>query len=137
MKVPTHHDLPEEYVLKDVFSTEINTVYFYKNIVVVEAKEGITLSYKTAFPILVTGLKMLGRKPWVYIANRIHSYAVNPNDYVYLEKIPTLKGIALVTYDEIGRKNAEMESMFFKKHFHCCDDLSSAFSWAKGILEKA
>ncbi|HPF10643.1 MAG TPA: hypothetical protein PKW08_04990 [Flavobacteriaceae bacterium] len=136
MKKVAHHDLPKKYVLKNHYETDIISVYFYNNIIVTEAAEGVTLSYKTAFPILVTGLKMLGTKPWVYISNRVNSYSLNPNDYFYLEKIPSLKGLAIVSYGDLAQKNAEMESMFFKKPFQCFPDLISAFTWAEELLAR-
>ncbi len=137
MQKPPHHKLPEKYVLKHVYHSEIATAYFYEGIVVVEALEGVTLSYKTAFSILVSGLKHVGTKPWVYISNRIHSYSLNPNDYVYLEKVPTLKGLAIVSADAQRLKNAEMESLFFKKSFELFDSLEDSFEWAEELLQKS
>ncbi len=135
MKVKSPHDFPDSATLYNVLETKIGTVYFYKNVVIVEAYEGVTLSYQTAFSILVKGLQNLRAKQWIYIANRINSYSVNPNDYKYLEKIPTLKGIAIVTPNEIGKKNAALEANFFNKPFAVVDDIPSAYNWAKTILD--
>jgi len=128
------HLFPEAVTLQKVFEMDIGTAYFYNNIVVVEAKEGVTISYQTGFAFLVKGLQYLGTKPWVYIANRINSYSVNPNDYKYLEKIPTLKGIAIVTPTELGKKNAALEANFFNKDFIVVDDLASAYIWGRELL---
>ena len=86
MKKLSPHKLPEDIVLKNVLETDIGTVFFYGNIVVFEAKEGIVLSYKNGFSILLKGLKILGAKPWVYISNRVNSYSIKPIDYKYLNK---------------------------------------------------
>ncbi|PKA84396.1 hypothetical protein ATE92_2584 [Ulvibacter sp. MAR_2010_11] len=128
------HLFPEPLALQKVMETEIGNIYFYDNLVVVEAHEGVTLSYATGFSILVKGLQYLGAKSWIYIANRINSYSVNPNDYKYLEKIPTLKGIAIVTPSEIGKKNAALEANFYNKNFTVVDDLPTAYYWAREIL---
>lgn len=40
------HNLPEEIRLLDILKTKIATVYFYENIVIVEANEGAVVSYK-------------------------------------------------------------------------------------------
>lgn len=95
--------------------TDLADIYFYENVVVVEALEGVTISYKTGFEILARGLRIFGRKPFVYIANRINSYSVNPNDFKYLVSSPTLKGIAIASQLESGRKNAALEKAFSKK----------------------
>ena len=80
------------------------------------------------------GLKYVGSRPFVYIANRVNSYSVNPNDYVYLEKVPTLKGIAIVTPTELGKKNAELELNFFRKPMEIFDNVSEAYLWGKQLL---
>lgn len=128
------HNLPEEISLSEILESDIGTIYFYPNLVVVEAKEGVTLSYTTGFSLLVSGLRRLGSRPFVYIANRINSYSVNPNDYIYLEKVPSLKGIAIVTPNEIGKKNAEMELNFFNKPMAIFDSISEAYTWGTQIL---
>ena len=134
MEMADPHKLTVEAELEHVLKTDLVTVYFYKDIVIVEAKEGVTLSYKTAFSILVMGLKYVGSRPFVYIANRVNSYSVNPNDYVYLEKVPTLKGIAIVTPTELGKKNAELELNFFRKPMEIFDNVSEAYLWGKQLL---
>ena len=134
MEMADPHKLTVEAELEHVLKTDLVTVYFYTDRVIVEAKEGVTLSYKTAFSILVMGLKYVGSRPFVYIANRVNSYSVNPNDYVYLEKVPTLKGIAIVTPTELGKKNAELELNFFRKPMEIFDNVSEAYLWGKQLL---
>jgi|TARA_R100000306_G_scaffold12158_3_gene14275 hypothetical protein len=136
MKVtPSHHTLPETAVLKNIMDSKIGTIYFYGNIVIVEAKEGVTLSYKNAFPILVKGLTYLKVSSWVYISNRINSYSLIPQDYKYLEKVPTLKGIAVVAKTNIGLKNTEVEATFFNKPFVSFSNLTEAYNWGKDLLD--
>ena len=130
------HNLPPNFQLEKIFESDIGKVYFYKNIVVFEAKEGIVLSYKTGFSILLKGLSILGTKPFVYISNRIHSYSVKPMDYKYLNKVPTLKAVALVNYNEAGHLNADLEAKFCKKPFRVFDNLQEAFIWGNGFLIK-
>ncbi len=100
-----------------------------------EAKAGVTISFETGFSILLKWTKTIGNKPWVYIANRLNSYAVNPTDYKYLEKVPSLKGLAIVTHDDLGRSNAELEANFFKKPFKVFDNLDKAFDWSNSLLK--
>jgi hypothetical protein len=134
MELTNPHNLSGSTALKHVLKTDIVTIYFYEGIVVVEAEEGVTLSYKTGFSILVSGLKYLGNRPFVYITNRVNSYSVNPNDYIYLEKIPTLKGLGIVTPNEIGMQNAELELNFFKKPMEIFSSLSEAYQWGMEVL---
>ncbi len=128
------HNIPAEFVLKHVLETEIGTLFFYGNIVVMEAREGVVLSHKNGFSILLKALKLLGTQKWVYISNRINSYSVKPIDYKYLNKIPTLKAVAIVNYFEVGYLNAELESKFCKKPFQVFHNLNNAFMWSQGFL---
>ena len=114
---------------------ELGKVHIYKNIIVMEAKSGVTISFETGFSILLNWTKTIGNKPWVYIANRKNSYAVNPTDYKYLEKVPTLKGLAIVTPEGLGRTNAELEANFFKKPFKVFDNLDQAFDWSNSLID--
>lgn len=128
------HNLPSNFQLKKRLEIDIGTVYFYNGIVVFEAKEGVVLSYKTGFYILLKGLNYLGAKPWVYISNRVHSYSLKPMDYKYLNKVPTLRAIGVVNYSEVGHANAELEAKFCKKPFQMFDNLTEAAIWGKGYL---
>jgi hypothetical protein len=129
MKKKSPHGFPKAIPLQKVLETPIATIYIYKKVVVVEAFEGVTLNYRTAFPILVAGLQHLGPHPWFYISHRVNSYALNPHDYKYLEKIPTLKALAIVATNELARQNAEMESNFFHKPFQIFSTMEEALAW--------
>jgi len=130
------HNLTPDFQLKKKMETNIGVVYFYNNIVIFEAKEGVVLSYKTGFSILLKSLNYLGTKPFVYISNRVHSYSVKPMDYKYLNKVPTLRAVGVVNYSEVGHTNAELEAKFCKKPFHMFDNLTEAVIWGNGFLMK-
>lgn len=134
MEKITQHNLPSGFQLKKKTETDIGMIYFYNGIVIFEAKEGVVLSYKTGFSILLKGLNYLGTKPWVYISNRVHSYSIKPMDYKYLNKVPTLRAVGVVNYSEVGHTNAELEAKFCKKPFHMFNNLTEAAIWGKGYL---
>ena len=134
MQKTSPHNLPADFQLKKTLDTDIGMVYFYDNIVVFEAKEGIIMSYKTGFFIFLKGLNYLGPKRWVLISNRVHSYSIKPMDYKYLNKVPTLRAVGVVNYSEVGHSNAQLEAKFCKKPFQMFDDLTEAVIWSKGYL---
>ncbi|NNK55295.1 MAG: hypothetical protein HKO97_12115 [Flavobacteriaceae bacterium] len=49
MELTNPHNYSSSAALEHVLKIDIVTIYFYEGIVVVEAEEGITLSYKTGF----------------------------------------------------------------------------------------
>lgn len=134
MESNSHHNLPPEYQLKKTLTANIGVVYFYDHVVIFEAYEGVTVSYKTGFSLLLKGLNYLGTRPWVYVTNRIHSYSLKPVDYKYLNNVTTLKAMAVVNRNEVAMLNAELESKFCKKPFKVFDNLLEAVIWAKGHL---
>ena len=119
-----------------ILENDILTAYFYENIVVVEVNEGKVLSYKTAFTLLVKALTYLRNRPWVYISHRKNSYSVQPTDYKYLNKVPTLKGIAIINPHAEVDPNFSLESTFCKKPFVQKKSLDDAYEWALDLLEK-
>lgn len=136
MSIKNPHNLPETAGFKEKLHTEIGTIYFYKKVVVVEAKEGVTLSYSTGFSTLLKGLQITGFRSFIYISNRINSYSVDPNDYKYLNKIPSLKAIAIVSKLDSARQNAMLEKSFSTKDLEIFEDITDAYEWALAILER-
>ncbi len=127
----------ERLTLKNTIVHEAATVYFYDQFVVVEVNEGITLSYSSGFSLLVSCLKYLGTKPFIYISHRVNSYAVVPTDYKYLNQLPSLKGIVIINPNKIIDENAELEKSFSKKPFIVVNDFDEALAWGNAILKNA
>ncbi len=121
--------------LLHVYTSNLGVIYFYEHLVVAEFNEGISLSYHNAFSLLLKSIKYVGTRPIVYISNRINSYSVQPNDYKYLEKVPNIKGIAIVVKDPIGTSNAMLESKFVSKNFGVFSSIQEAQTWGLAILE--
>jgi len=126
--------LVDDLVLKKVIDTDLGIIRFYDNLIVMEAKEDVVLSLKTGMFILLKVISITGTKPVVYISNRVNSYAVAPTDYKYLEMIPNLKGIAVVSYSSYTKETVELESRFFKKPFMVFDNITDAKTWALELL---
>ncbi|MDX1463005.1 MAG: hypothetical protein R3359_08110 [Marinirhabdus sp.] len=128
---------PDRKILKDFYKNEAADVYLYDQFAVVEVKEGATLSYATGFTLLVKGLNIFGTKPWIYISHRINSYSVVPTDYKYLNKVPTLKGLVIVSPEKAVVNNARLEKKFFNKPFRIVSTLEEALIWGQKELDQA
>lgn len=119
----------------NVHNSDLGDFYFYDKFVLGEFKEGVNVSFKTSFNLLLTALKHLGTKPFFIISNRINSYSVQPTDYKYLNKVPNLVGIAIVTNDQAGTSSAMLEAQFFKRDFEVFNNLESAKIWGESLLD--
>ena len=126
--------LSEELNLLEVLETELGDIYIYDSIILMEGKENVTISFRTGIFILLKLISLVKTRPVVYISHRINSYAVDPNDYKYLEMIPNLKGIAIVSYSDFGDATAKLEKRFFNKPFKNFTSLSEAQGWAQDVM---
>lgn len=136
MNPDTPHNLSKYTKYRKTFETEACSVYLYDNLLVLEVTEGTTLCYSNGFSLLLKCLSVLGNKPWFLISHRINSYSVNPNDYKYLQKVPTLKGIAVVYNNEHIKRSVELEKAFFNKPYEIFTDIGVACEWGFKLLKE-
>lgn len=125
---------PEDIKLIKKLETELGTIFFYENFVVSKFNEGITLSYKSGFHILLTGLQFYSTTPFFYISLRENSYSVVPTDYKYLEKVHTLKALAVVNPYPEKTTTVSLESNFLNKPFQEFKTITEAYIWAKQFI---
>lgn len=128
------HNMPKEFHLTHIMDLAVGNYFFYGNIVVVEAREGIVLSYKKNLSVILAILNITKGEPWVYVSNRINSYAINMLDYKYLNKVPTLRAIGIVNYNDLARLNTTLEVKFCKKPFKVFNNLREAVVWGVAVL---
>lgn len=128
--VTTTSEIPRK-----ILNTDIGKISIYGQLVIMEGKANVNISIRNGMSILIDVAKAVGFRPVVYISNRINAYSVDPNDYKYLEMIPNLKGIAIVTYNEFSYNTANMEENFVRKPFRVFNNLQAAKSWAKYVIE--
>ncbi|NER15754.1 hypothetical protein [Spongiivirga citrea] len=69
-------------------------------------------------------------KPFVYIANRINNYAVDPLIYKAVSKINNLVGFAVVSKSPNAQNQISIESRFYDKEFKQFKELQQAVAWA-------
>lgn len=117
---------------------DIGTLYFYKNFVVTEIKEGMTLSFEKALPMFLLAKKYYGNKtPFVYISNRIYSYSFEPTAHYKSTKLfPNLVGFAVVSYGTISNKVAHLEQAFLNVPTEIFHNLEDAIEWVDQLIIK-
>ncbi|AXT53329.1 hypothetical protein D1818_21790 [Aquimarina sp. BL5] len=115
---------------------DIGIFYFHKNFVISEINEGVILTYENASELIKLGKTHYGDKtPFVYIANRINSYSFEPtNHFKTNEQFPNVKGYAVVSYNSIGSKIAELERSFLKIPTRTFYKLDDAIKWVDKLV---
>ncbi len=105
------------------------------NIIIAEINEGVVLNQDMSDDIIYFSSVVFKNNPFVYITNRINSYAVDPTIYKGVSQVETLKGFAVVS-TTLSARNAEIERLFLNKPFEIFSDLNDAKLWAIQILNK-
>lgn len=108
--------------------------FVFDEFLITQIREGITIKPEHNKELREVIDKHFTNKNVVYISNRFFSYAVDPLTYLGTSKIYNLLAIAIVSESEIGKTNAQLESMFYKKKFAIFPTLSEAMAWVNGII---
>lgn len=111
------------------------TLLVSNNIIIAEINEGVVLNQDMSDDIIYFSSVVFKNNPFVYITNRINSYAVDPTIYKGVSQVETLKGFAVVS-TTLSARNAEIERLFLNKPFEIFSDLEDAKLWAIQILNK-
>lgn len=110
---------------------------FHENYMVGEFAEGVNFE----LPMLDT-LSSLAQehftKPFGYIANRVHSYSIDPRIYKKLDQVPLLSAFAVVTYRTATWQALQVERGFMPQMpIGFFFDLTAALNWVESVLERA
>ncbi len=125
-------------ILIKKYTLDIGTFYFYENFIIGEIIEGANLNFesgKELFRLAKTHYE--NNIPFVYISNRINSYSLIPTGhYKTIELFPNLKGYAIVVYNDINYKIAELEQSFISWPSNIFNTLEDAVEWAHQLISK-
>lgn len=120
----------------DLLKFDFCDMHIYDNYLIVIMNEGVTIIPAHNQILLNVAETYFNSKRFVYISNRLNSYAVNPTVYLETSKIENLKGFAVVSKDYKAKSNAEIEKLFLDKPFEIFDSIEKAVEWANSILKK-
>ncbi len=111
---------------------DFGKVTIQDNILIAQLNEGILFNVESNQKLLILGEEIFQGKPYGYISHRVNSYAVDPFVYFESAKAKNLKAIAVVSENEMTRRNAEeVEKKFYKgtNAFKVFDKLEDAAKW--------
>ena len=115
----------------------IGLFYFYKNHIISEIKEGVTLTFENCSDLF----KLLHSYynttiPFVYISNRKNSFSFVPTGHFKSSKLfPNFIGYGVVTYDTINTKIATLEQSFLDNETKIFDNLEDALAWKEALIK--
>jgi hypothetical protein len=121
--------------MKKTIKTDIGNLYIHDNYMVAEVNEGETVS-KFKYKIVIEAARTYYQsKPFIYISNRINSYAVDPIVYKKASEIENLIGFAVVSKKRIALRNTEIESLFSSKPFKLFITMEEALKWVDSMID--
>nr|WP_321235614.1 hypothetical protein [uncultured Psychroserpens sp.] len=94
--------------------SEAGTLHFFNHIAVVEFNEGIHANLTSGRQMIHDLIEYFGNvKPFGIVANRVNSYSIALLETAEIRSIfPNLTAYGIVSHNEAGRMNAEIESQF-------------------------
>ncbi len=95
-------------------TSEAGTLHFFNHIAVVEFNEGMHIDLNSARKTIHDLIAYFGNsKPFGLISNRVNSYSIALLETSEVKSIfPNLVAYGIVSHNEAGRMNAEIESNY-------------------------
>lgn len=94
--------------------SEAGTLHFFNHIAVVEFDEGIHADLNVGKKMIKGLLQYFGNsRPFGIVANRVNSYSIDLLETTEIRSIfPNLVAYGIVSHNQAGRMNAEIESQY-------------------------
>ena len=108
--------------------TRLGMLYFLEHIAIIEFNEGIHVDFKS-FGETIEDIKSFygNTKPFGLIANRVNSYSIELIDSSLVKSnLINMVAYGVVSHNEAGRMNAEIENSFCTTHNISFDNLYEA-----------
>ncbi|MCP9200336.1 hypothetical protein MKO06_10475 [Gramella sp. GC03-9] len=121
-------------MLDKTIQLDFGSVRIKENILIAKLNEGILFDVENNQKLLVLGQEVFKDKNYGYISHRVNSYAVDPLVYFESAQVENLKAIAVVSDNEMTRRNAEEVERKFYKDSNCFGvfkTLEEAEQWIK------
>ncbi len=121
-------------MLKNEIKLDFGTAYIHENILIAKLNEGVLFDVDSNQKLLDLGAEIFKGKNYGYISHRVNSYAVDPMVYFESANAKNLRAIAVVSENEMTRRNAEeVEKKFYKDNscFKVFQTLEEAVTWIK------
>ena len=122
--------------MKHLVKIPIGVIHIYENYVVSIINEGETVTVKSNDALAEIANTYFKSRHFIYIANRINSYAVDPRVYKKTSLINNLIGFAVVSENLVALSNAKIEKLFFSRPFESFTTMEDAVNWSNLIVSQ-
>ena len=121
-------------MLNKTIELDFGIVTIHENILIAKLDEGVLFDVENNRKLLQLGSEIFQGTNYGYVSHRVNSYAVDPMVYFESANVTNLRAIAVVSENEMTRRNAEeVERKFYKdsNSFEVFQTLEEAVAWLK------
>jgi len=112
-------------------------VSFKTNCAICVVNDGETITIEKNKRLTSYVLNHFKDQPFVFITNRVNSFAVDPMIYVDASNVDTLLAVGVVTSHFGSLQSCKVEKIFCTKPFETFYKLENAINWANKIVDDA
>ncbi|WP_109298829.1 hypothetical protein [Aquimarina sp. AU474] len=131
-----YENFKDKLIAKHIIKN-IGTFYYYQNFIISEIDEGTVITLNEVLQVSSKYTKKYygNLTPFVYIANRVHSYSLEPTVHFKTAKMfPNAKGYGIVIYNSLNEQIAKLEQTFLNIPTQVFDNLNTAIQWAESLV---
>src|SRR5690606_11182643 len=126
--------ISSKYKLIKIYELDFGNIEVYSNLAVGIVNDGIDFNLEHISALINIAEIHFGSKDFGYISLRKNSYALDPSVYKYLKELPNLKGIAIVSNNELFKHNFKIEKYFFGNNMKLFKNIDSANEWIQSLV---
>lgn len=127
--------IPSKYNLIKIYELDFGNIEVYSNVAVGIVNDGIDFNLEHISALINIAEIHFSNKNFGYISLRRNSYALDPSVYKYLKELPNLKGIAIVSDNELFKHNFKIEKYFYGNKMKLFQNVDSASEWVQAIVQ--
>ncbi|OUR98988.1 hypothetical protein A9Q86_13030 [Flavobacteriales bacterium 33_180_T64] len=116
---------------------DFGNYYLFDQFVISELNEGIHFNWEKIQKVSSILLAHYGNTIKIgYIANRIHSYSIEPLLWIKFQKeYDFIIASAIISYNDLNFINATLEKRFFQNSLKRCSSIDEAVNWVRNLKE--
>lgn len=126
--------ISSKYNLVKIYELDFGNIEVYSNLIVGIVNDGIDFNLEHISALINIAEIHFSKRNFGYISLRKNSYALDPSVYKYLKELPTLKGIAIVSENELFKHNFKIEKYFYGNKMKLFRNVETAGEWIQSIV---
>jgi len=126
--------ISSKYNLIKIYELDFGNIEVYSNLAVGIVNDGVDFNLEHISALINIAEIHFSNKNFGYISLRKNSYALDPSVYKYLKELPNLKGIAIVSDNELFKHNFKIEKYFYGNSMKLFKNVDLASEWIQSMV---